>query len=125
MADQSELSYSMTGLRYSANEKKEVTASTDWEGTATGFGAVFGTLIATFPLADANASTGTCRWVGGATPDDGSLLAGIGEGTWQRPAGEHLWNIAMTVKLSNGDQVKGVGVLDLGSRSFTGTFAML
>ena len=117
MADQSEFSYTMTGLHYSANDNEEVTASSDWEGTATGFEAVFGTLIVTFPLADTNASSGTCRWVGGAAPDDGSVLAAIAEGTWQRPEGEHRWNVEVTAKISNGDRLKGVGVVGPRSRT--------
>ena len=122
MSDQSEFSYKMTGLSYTANDNEEITSSSDWEGTATGFGAVFGTLIVTFPLAEANAPTGVCTWVGGATPDDGTVLGTIGEGTWQRPEGEHKWNIALTAKVSNGDRLRGQGVVDLATRSFTGTF---
>jgi len=34
----------MIGLSYAENDNEEVIASSHWEGTATGFGAVFGTL---------------------------------------------------------------------------------
>ena len=64
MSDQGEYSYKMTGLSYTANANDEVTTSSDWEGTATGFGAVFGTLKATMPLTDANAASGACTFVG-------------------------------------------------------------
>ena len=84
MSDQSEFSYKMTGLSYTANDNDEVTISSEWEGTATGFGAVFGTLRATMALTDANAASGPCTFVGGAAPDDGSLVLGIGEGIWER-----------------------------------------
>ena len=122
MSDQSEFSYKMTGLSYTANDNDEVTISSEWEGTATGFGAVFGTLRATMALTDANAASGPCTFVGGAAPDNGSLVLGIGEGTWERPAGEHKWTITLAMRLSNGDQIKGQGVSDLATRTWTGTF---
>ena len=122
MSDQGEYSYKMTGLSYTANTNDEVTTSSDWEGTATGFGAVFGTLKATMPLTDANAASGACTFVGGAAPDDGSLVLAIGEGTWERPAGEHKWTLTLAMRLSNGDRIKSQGVVDLATRSLTGSF---
>ena len=117
-----EFSYKMTGFSYSANADRDVTTSSHWEGSATGYGAVFGTLSVTTPLADAGATSGSCTWVAGAALEDGTSAAAILEGTWQKLEGQHKWTLKLAGKDSNGVQLSGQGEIDLAARTFTGTF---
>ena len=117
-------SLKQTGVSYSKNDNDEVTVASDWEGTATGYGTVFGTLSVTFPFADAGAATGTLTWVSGAALEDGTSVAGIGDGTWQQVPGQHKWTVTIDNRVSNGDRLRGTGEIDLAARTFAGTFRL-
>ena len=64
------------------------------------------------------------EWVGEAFLEDGSVLGGIGNGTWERPEGQHIWNLVVHVRrnadLSNGEKQRAEGTIDLESLMYTG-----
>ena len=94
--------------------------TSDYEGTATGFGAVFGTLIITQPLAEAGATGGPCAWAGKALLDDNSIVGGIGKGTWEQIGSETRFKVSMILNISDGGKLRSEGVLDHGARSYSG-----
>jgi hypothetical protein len=111
------------GTAFTTNDRDEVTAASDWEGTATGYGTVFGTFSVTFPLAEAGGASGSCTWVSAAVLDDGVTLAGIGAGTWVQVAGQHTWTVKLELRVSNGDRLRSEGTIDLATRTFAGKFS--
>lgn len=98
----------------------EIQMTTSYEGTADGFGAVFGTLTRTQPLAEAGASSGTCSYAGLAVNDDGSIIGGIGEGTWERIGSEMRSSVSLLVELSDGSKLRSEGVVDPTEQSWNG-----
>ncbi len=114
-----EFSLKLGGITYARLEGGGVECTTNWEGDATGYGAVFGSLI--FPLADGGAPGGTCTWVGQAFPEDSPWVSGVGEGTWQQVEGLNRWTISIPVfEISNGDRIRLEGEVDLETRTFSG-----
>ncbi len=114
-----EFAHRHTGSSFSTDASGTVIATSNWEGEATGFGAVFGSLHV--PLGDSNATSGSCSWVGQAFLEDGTWATGVGEGTWEQVGGGHQWKLhfpALTV--SSGEVLRCEGVIDLESRTFTG-----
>ena len=95
----------------------------NWEGTATGFGAVFGTLTVDLSFDDVAATSGTCRWVAVAFLPDGGRDAGTAEGTWTQHAGRNAWSMNLTVTTASGQKIRSEGEIDLGNRSWTGTLS--
>ena len=87
----------------------------NWEGTATGFGSVFGT--ATFAGAGKDE---TYNWCGEAFMDDGSVLTGVGPGVADS-TGKHRWSTKGYMDLSDGRRIATEGEIDLASRSWKGT----
>ena len=95
----------------------------NWEGTATGFGAVFGTLTVDLSFDDVAATSGTCRWVVVAFLPDGGRDAGTAEGTWTQHAGRNAWSMILTGTSASGQKIRSEGEIDLGNRSWTGTLS--
>ena len=91
-----------------------------WEGTATGFGAVFGTLTVDLSSDDIAATSGTCRWVAVGFLPDGGRDGGTAEGTWTQHAGRNAWSLSLTGSSANGQKIRSEGEIDLISRSWTG-----
>jgi hypothetical protein len=107
------------GSSYATNEAGVVTAYANYEGTATGFGTVFGTM--SFPLPVGGATTGTFKWTGQGFPPDSPWVSGPGEGTWQQIAGENSWNIVIpTIENSDGSLIRSEEKLDLAARTLSG-----
>jgi hypothetical protein len=86
----------------------------NWEGTATGFGAVFGT--ATFV---GGPKGGTFSWCSIAYLDNGDALAATGQGTFES-TGKHRWSTEGFLQISDGRRVASEGEIDLASRSWKG-----
>ena len=105
---------------YGTNSAGEMTNSVNFQGEATGFGPVWGTLISSNALSESNATSGTVQWVGEAFLEDGSVLGGIGKGTWEKPENEHVWELVVNVDLSNGEKHRAEGSIDLESLIYTG-----
>ena len=92
--------------------------NSSWEGAATGYGTVFGSLI--FDVVDGGTG-GSVQWVGQAFPPDTDFLNANGSGTWAQVEGAHRWTISIPViAVSNGDRVRCEGQVDLATRTFTG-----
>ncbi|MCS5580008.1 MAG: hypothetical protein NZ837_05655 [Gammaproteobacteria bacterium] len=115
-----EFSLKHNGNTYGTNSAGEMTSSANFVGEASGFGAVWGTITATNALSDAGATSGDCEWVGEAFLEDGSVLGGIGKGTWETPGNEHIWKVTMHVNLSNGDKHRSEGSMDLETLIYSG-----
>jgi hypothetical protein len=115
-----EFSLKHTGNTYGTNSAGEMTSSANFVGEASGFGAVWGTITATNALSDAGATSGDCGWVGEAFLEDGSVLGGIGKGTWETPENEHVWKVTMHVNISNGDKHRSEGSMDLETLIYSG-----
>ena len=115
-----EFSLKHAGNTYAKAQDGEIENSINFEGTASGFGTVFGTLGTKTPASEMGATGGSCTWIGQAFPDDKTTLGGVGEGTWEQIEGEHKWKVSMDVNLSNGDKHHSEGVIDLETLMFTG-----
>jgi len=121
MADQvGEFNLKNTGMSFNITADSQLQQTSDFEGTATGFGAVFGTLIITQPLAEAGATGGPCAWAGKALLDDNSIVGGIGKGTWEQIGSETRFKVSMILNISDGGKLRSEGVIDHGARSYSG-----
>src|ERR1700751_3657280 len=109
-----EYSLKFTTMTYSPGPAGGVLNQVNWEGTATGFGAVFGT--ATFA---GGAKGGSYSWCGEAFMDEGSGLTGNGPGTVES-VGKHRWSTKGYMDLADGRRIATEGEIDLASRSWKG-----
>ena len=114
-----EFSLKHSGSGY-AKTDDGLTAYSNWEGTATDFGAVFGSLSVPLSMSDEDPSSGPCSWAGQAFLEDGSGVIGTGEGTWKKADGAHAWSISMVLEISNGTKLKSEGHIDLASLTYKG-----
>ncbi len=89
----------------------------NFEGTGTGFGAIFST--ATFI---GGGKDGTFSECGSAFLDNGDLLNGVGQGTYESK-GKHRWSTASTMQLSDGRRLASAGEIDLAARTWKGTLS--
>jgi hypothetical protein len=99
---------------YSPGPAGSVLSQVNWEGTATGFGAVFGT--ATYV---GGPKGGTFSYCAEAFLDNGDGLTGIGQGTFES-TGKHRWRTEGFIQISDGRRVATEGEMDLASRSWKG-----
>ena len=99
---------------YSPGPAGGVLSQVNWEGTATGFGTVFGT--ATFGGGPKGGSYSLCTE---AFMDNGDIMTGIGQGTLET-VGKHRWRTEGFMKLSDGRRIAGDGEIDLAARSWKG-----
>ena len=53
--------------------------------------------------------------------DDGTLAAGLAEGTWERIGNELRANVSLVHEVSNGQKIRSEGVLDFKGGTFNGT----
>ena len=86
------------------------------DGTATGYGAVLGTL--TF-RGEPGAESGTLSWRGQGFLDSGETVTGAGEGTWE-VSGKHKWRTRLILSTSDGHTHASDGLLDLKTRTLSG-----
>jgi len=108
-----------TGNAYAKNDDDVVVAYANYEGTATGFGTVMGTLA--FPLPEQGATSGTVTWTGQGFPPDREPSTSFGEGTWKQVEGSHAWQINVPViEISDGTSLRSEGVVDLEAKTFNG-----
>ena len=91
-----------------------------YEGAGTGFPVILGSLIFTMPLSEAGANSGSCSWAGRGVLDDGTLAAGLAEGTWERIGNELRANVSLVHEGSNGQKIRSEGVLDFNAGTFNG-----
>ena len=114
-----EFSFNQTGNAYVKGDDGVVVAYVNYDGTATGFGTVIGTLA--FPLPKGGATSGTCSWAGQGFPPDRAWVTGSGEGTWEQVKGRYAWKIRIPViEISDGSRLRSEGEIDLEARTFKG-----
>lgn len=114
-----EFSLKSTSLTYAATEGGG-SVQINYEGTAKGeglTGPVLGTLTG---RGTPGAKSGTCSWAGTLYLDNGDELNSQGGGTWEK-TGTHKWRVRGMNHLSDGRTRAFEGVVDLATRSFTGT----
>ena len=86
------------------------------DGTASGYGTVLGTLIL---RGEPGATSGAATWIGEGFLDDGSIVRGKGQGTFEE-VGKHQWRTRLLITLSNGDILASDGKIDLATRTLSG-----
>ena len=120
MADSiGEFTLNHTGNVLAKNDEGVVVTYVNYEGEATGFGTVFGTM--SFPLPDSGATSGTCSWAGQGFPPDSQWTSSSGDGTWEQVEGKYAWKINIpALQISDGRVIRSEGVLDLEARTFSG-----
>jgi len=109
-----EFSFKFTTITCIPGPAGSVLNQVTWEGTATGFGAVFSTL--TFVGGNKSGSYSEC---GTAFLDNGDGLSGIGQGTFEGN-GKNKWHTAGFLQISDGRRIASEGEIDLASRSYKG-----
>ena len=109
-----------TGISFDLLSDDRIQQTADFEGTASGFGAVLGTMILRQYLSETSNTSGPLSFVGKALLDDNSLLGGIGQGTWEQIGQEARFKVVMTVKVSDGSQHRSEGIVDHVARTFNG-----
>ena len=107
-----EFSLKITSVAYA----QDGSAYINVDGTATNYGTVLGTLIV---KGEPGATKGTASWVGDGFLDDGTVVRGSGEGTYEE-TGHHQWRTRLLITVSNGDTIASDGRIDLASRTFSG-----
>jgi hypothetical protein len=120
MADSiGEFSFTHVGNVYGKNDDGVVVAYANYDGEATGFGTVMGTM--SFPLPEGGATSGACTWTGQGFPPDRGWVSGSGDGTWEQIEGKYAWKISIpAIENSDGSRVRSEGELDLAARTFKG-----
>ncbi len=108
-----EFTLKATSVSYAADG---TSISVDYDGTATGFGTVLGSLI--FQV-QPGSKKGPCSWRGQGFLDNGDQLAATGEGVWEE-CGKHRWRVRSIVTISDGQVFSTDGEFDLASRSYNG-----
>jgi len=108
-----EFSLKSTSITVSPGPASSTLSQVNFEGTASGFGAVLGTAIF---VGD---KSGTYSWCGQAYLDSGHIITGSGPGTFESIA-RHKWRTRGTMQLSDGRAVRTEGDIDLATRSWTG-----
>ena len=122
MADSGEFNLTRTIFTLTESSPGVLTHLASFEGSATDFNAPFGSLSYSQPLADGGASTGTCTWVAKTVLDDGSVIADIAHGTWERIGMEPRIRINMDHDLSDGRKLKSSGILNNADGSWPGSY---
>jgi hypothetical protein len=112
-SDLGEFSFKAITVTNTRGPAGSILTQVNWEGTATGFGAIFNT---TTYIGDESGTFGECAI---AYPDSGDAVRGIGEGTF-RSAGKHRWNTKGFLQLSDGRRIATEGEIDLAGRSYRG-----
>jgi hypothetical protein len=106
--------FSMKMITNTPGPAGSILVHVNFEGTASGFGAIFET--ATFV---GGGKDGTFSLVGSAYMDNGEIVNGVGQGSYESK-GKHKWATANTMELSDGPRIGGTGEIDLAARTWNG-----
>ena len=113
-----EFSFKSTTVTYAEMPGGGGAVDINMEGTATGFGAVLGTLSL---YGDAPGSkTGRTSWVGTAFLPSGDEVQGTSEGFYEG-SGKHKWRVRGLMRTSTGAMYLTDGILSLDGRKYKGT----
>ncbi len=107
-----EFSYKVTSTTFG-----ETSVQLNLLGTVTGFGTVQGTMTIT---GEPGATSGKVSFRAAAFTDDGKILPGSGEGTWET-VGKHKWRIR-GINYVDGRTFASEGDLELATQTLSGTF---
>ncbi len=110
-----EFSFKAITSTHSPGPAGSVLNQVNWEGTVTGFGAVFTTTTYV-----GGPKGGTYSSCGAAYLDNGDGLTSIGQGTYES-VGKHRWRTESFTQISDGRRMRVEGEIDLASRSWKGT----
>jgi hypothetical protein len=110
-----EYSAKFVTMSFSPGPAGGVIVQANFEGTATGFGIVCGTMTAS-PAGQPSGTFETCVV---SYPDDGNSLTRLGRGTFSR-SGANRWRTQGPLQLSDGRTLYGEEELDLASRVWSG-----
>ena len=114
-----EFTFNQVVNTYAKNDDGVVVAYVHYDGSATGFGTVMGTM--SFPLPDGGATSGTCSWTGQGFPPDRPWVSGSGDGTWEQVEGKYAWKVSLpAIENSDGSRIRSEGEIDLEARTFSG-----
>jgi len=113
-----EFSFTSTGVTVSSTPNGGVTNQVNLEGTASGFGAVLGTL--TFYATEAGADGGFVTWAGSGYLDDGETSGGQGRGVFEK-SGTHKWRVRLIIQITGGPLLLSEGEMSLEGMSYSGT----
>ena len=108
---------------YMQDANGQIVNHTNWKGTSDVAGTVYGTLIfGPNELMEMNDTLegGPVKWIVQAFLENGSTLAGIGEGEWSKKPGEHIWSLDYIIQISDGSKIRSVGEIHLESLTYTG-----
>jgi len=109
-----EFSFKFTTMTNCPGPAGSVLNQFTWEGTATGFGAVFTTTTSV-----GGPKSGTFSECGTAYLDNGDGFSGIGQGTYESN-GKNRWRTVDFIQISDGRRIAKEGEVDLASRSWKG-----
>lgn len=112
-----DFSFKSTGVTFQELEGGGGVNSINFEGTATGFGTVLGTL--SFFSDSPGAQSGRTNWVGTAFLDSGDEVYGSSDGVWER-AGKHKWRVRGLLATSQGTVYTSDGIVSLDGRTYVG-----
>ena len=109
---------------YNKDKNGNLTARSDWKGAGSsatlGTAQVFGSFTTNAPLSDGNAKSGAVEFAGESFLEDGTTIANLAAGTWEKPENQHSWHIVMEGKNSLGHTRRYEGKADLETLTFTG-----
>jgi hypothetical protein len=106
-----QFAFKVTSITYG-----ETSSQINLRGTATGFGTVEGTLTT---RGEPGAKSGTCSWRGAGYLEDGTIVGGSAEGTWET-IGKHKWRIRGLNYLSDGRTIATDGEAELATQAYSG-----
>ncbi len=109
-----EFSFKFTTISTSPGPAGSVLNQVTWEGTASGFGAVFSTI--TYVGGNKSGTYGEC---GAAFLENGDGLSGIGQGTYES-TGKNKWHTTGFIQISDGRRIASEGEIDLAARTYKG-----
>jgi hypothetical protein len=110
-----EFSLKATSFTLTPGPAASVIVQANFEGSATGFGAVLGTMTA----ASAGQKNGTWSWCAAAYLDNGDSVTGNGQGTFSS-GGTNKWRTQGFIHISDGRTISNEGELDLATRTWSG-----
>ena len=113
-----EFSFTSTSVTLSTTPDGGASSQVNLEGTASGYGAVLGTM--TFFAAEPGAKSGTTSWTGSGYLDNGDTVGGTGHGVFQE-SGTHKWRVRSIIQISDGTVLLTDGEIALEGRSYNGT----
>ena len=94
-----DFTFTATSITVTSTADGGVSQQVNLEGTATGFGAVLGTL--TFYATEPGADSGFVTWNGSAYLEDGTANGGLGRGVFNK-AGNHTWRVRSIIQVKGG-----------------------